>query len=43
MAADMVPIATAAAVYFALRLTAMLRLKALQGPFQAAVVKDKSA
>ncbi|WP_369167542.1 DUF4328 domain-containing protein [Streptomyces sp. R28] len=44
MAADVLHIvAAAAAVYFAVRLTAMQRLKAVDGPYRPAVVKDTSA
>lgn len=43
MAADVLHIlAAAAAVYFAVRLTAMQRLKAIEGPFGTAAVKDES-
>jgi len=44
MIADAVHIAAAAAaVYFAVRLTAMQRLKATRGPFEPAILKDASA
>lgn len=44
MAADVLHIAAAAAaVYFAVGLTTMQRLKAVEGPYRSAVVKDTSA
>lgn len=44
MAADLLHVvAAAAAVYFAIRLTTMQRLKAVEGPYRPAVVQEPSA